>query len=165
MREKASKASMSLFICPTNSASASFVSASETDAVVAVDRSRFRQIVLNLLKNAVEAVGPEGRVDVNLSVVEGAAELVVRDHDAGFDHDLADRHVDLVQGDDHRTLRELRIIPAELLVHGVEINDGIAAGRGEINEMEQHARPGARGNARSASAVQPSTGRSPAHRR
>jgi len=40
---------------------------SPTPLYVHLDRSRFRQIMLNLLNNAKEAIGPEGEIDVSLS--------------------------------------------------------------------------------------------------
>jgi signal transduction histidine kinase len=58
---------------------------------VAFDRSRFRQIVLNLIKNATEAVGPGGRIDVALHRREDAAELVVRDYGPGVEPELGER--------------------------------------------------------------------------
>lgn len=61
------------------------------DIYVAFDRSRFRQVVLNLIKNATEAVGPGGRIDIALHRRQDEAELVVRDYGAGVDPELGER--------------------------------------------------------------------------
>jgi signal transduction histidine kinase len=58
---------------------------------VSVDRSRFRQIVINLLKNAAEAAGPDGRVAAALRLVDGRAELTIRDSGPGVDPRLKER--------------------------------------------------------------------------
>jgi signal transduction histidine kinase len=48
------------------------------------DRPRVRQVVFNLLRNAIEAAGPEGEVEVRLGVSGDAAELSVRDSGPGI---------------------------------------------------------------------------------
>jgi signal transduction histidine kinase len=67
------------------------VDAGANPTAVAVDRSRFRQIVINLLKNAAEAAGPDGRVAVTLRPVDGHAELTIRDSGPGVDPRLKER--------------------------------------------------------------------------
>jgi signal transduction histidine kinase len=62
-----------------------------TSCFAAIDRSRFRQITINLLKNAAEAAGPDGQVDVALQNRGGMAEIVVRDSGTGIDPRLKDR--------------------------------------------------------------------------
>lgn len=55
-----------------------------------IDRGRLRQILLNLLNNAREAVGKGGRVDVEVNRAGGAVELVVSDNGPGVP--AAQRH-------------------------------------------------------------------------
>jgi signal transduction histidine kinase len=50
---------------------------------VRIDRNRFRQIMLNLLRNAREAVGGDGQIQVRLSGRRGAVEVVVADNGPG----------------------------------------------------------------------------------
>lgn len=63
----------------------------QQSGMVKMDRSRFRQIVINLLKNAAEASGPDGRIDASLRFVDQCVELSVRDHGAGVDPRVRDR--------------------------------------------------------------------------
>ncbi len=67
------------------------VAPSAAACVTAMDRSRLRQIAINLLKNAAEAAGPDGHVDVALHTVDGHAEIVVRDSGPGVDPRLKER--------------------------------------------------------------------------
>jgi two-component system, NtrC family, sensor histidine kinase HydH len=67
------------------------VDADADPCVVSIDRSRFRQIVINLLKNAAEAAGPDGRVAATLRTVDGKIELTIRDSGAGVDPRLRER--------------------------------------------------------------------------
>jgi len=60
-------------------------------AVVMLDRSRFRQIIINLLKNAAEAAAPDGRVDVVLETGDGQAKILIRDTGPGVDSHIKDR--------------------------------------------------------------------------
>ena len=62
-----------------------------TSCYAAIDRSRFRQIAINLLKNAAEAAGPDGRVDVSLRTKSGMAEIAVCDSGSGVDPRLKER--------------------------------------------------------------------------
>ncbi len=48
------------------------------------DLKRVRQVVVNLVKNAAEAAGPQGSVEVNLSACGSEVELCVRDDGPGF---------------------------------------------------------------------------------
>jgi signal transduction histidine kinase len=57
---------------------------SPTALYVHLDRSRFRQIMLNLLNNAKEAVGPEGEIDVSLGRLgREIVEITVSDNGRG----------------------------------------------------------------------------------
>lgn len=62
--------------------------------VVKMDRSRFRQVVINLLKNAAEASGPDGLVEASLRSVDQMVELSVRDHGEGVDPQIMERIFD-----------------------------------------------------------------------
>jgi signal transduction histidine kinase len=50
---------------------------------VRMNRARLRQVLINLLNNARDAVGPGGRIDVELSAARGNFELVVEDNGPG----------------------------------------------------------------------------------
>lgn len=50
---------------------------------VRFDKTRLRQILLNLLRNAREAVGKGGRIEVGVSVSDGKLELAVADNGPG----------------------------------------------------------------------------------
>jgi signal transduction histidine kinase len=53
-------------------------------AVAIADRSRLRQVVFNLMKNAVEAAAPEGDVDVLIGASGDTVELSVKDTGPGI---------------------------------------------------------------------------------
>ena len=55
---------------------------------VPLDASRLKQVVLNLIRNAIEAIPGGGRVLVECGLVEGQARLVVHDTGAGLPKDL-----------------------------------------------------------------------------
>jgi signal transduction histidine kinase len=61
----------------------------DSPAVILIDRDRLRQIVLNLVNNAKEAVGPGGEIRLQVSLVPGAVEIAVSDNGPGVP--LADR--------------------------------------------------------------------------
>lgn len=55
------------------------------------DATRLRQVLFNLVKNAVEAAGAQGRVDVSLEEREGGSEVSVRDTGPGFAPEVRER--------------------------------------------------------------------------
>jgi two-component system, NtrC family, sensor histidine kinase HydH len=59
-----------------------------------IDRGRFRQIVLNLLKNAMEAIETDGRINVTLRPREADVSLVVADEGPGIPPSRRDRIFD-----------------------------------------------------------------------
>lgn len=59
-----------------------------------IDRGRFRQVVLNLLKNAMEAVGREGSVAVRLRQLPDSLQLTVIDTGPGLPAEGADNIFD-----------------------------------------------------------------------
>ena len=50
---------------------------------VQIDRSRLRQVLLNLLNNSREAVGKGGRIEIDLTRAHGMLDLVVADNGPG----------------------------------------------------------------------------------
>jgi len=52
--------------------------------LVPLDAERMKQVVINLVRNALEAVGPQGQVTVETGLAEGRARLVVRDDGPGL---------------------------------------------------------------------------------
>ncbi|MCE9605842.1 MAG: hypothetical protein K8U03_13180 [Planctomycetia bacterium] len=72
-----------------------FSLAGDSDAFrTKIDRGRFRQIGLNLLKNAMEAVGPEGRIAVDLQRSGDWLTLTVSDTGVGLPTAEAERIFD-----------------------------------------------------------------------
>ncbi len=69
------------------------------DARILADRNRLRQLLHNLLKNAVEAIGdrPDGRILIQTRRIReeaagrGRVEICVQDNGPGFDPDMLDR--------------------------------------------------------------------------
>jgi len=59
-----------------------------------IDRGRFRQIVLNLLKNAMEAIETDGRINVQLRARDADVTLVVADEGPGIPPSRRDRIFD-----------------------------------------------------------------------
>jgi signal transduction histidine kinase len=59
-----------------------------------IDRGRFRQIALNLLKNAMEAIETDGRINVSLRPREADVSLVVADEGPGIPPSRRDRIFD-----------------------------------------------------------------------
>src|SRR5438093_1203136 len=65
-----------------------------------VDQTRFEQIVINLVGNALKFTPPEGTVEVTLRAIDGAAVLRVRDSGVGIDPAMLAGVFDLfVQGE------------------------------------------------------------------
>ncbi|MBI1853642.1 MAG: hypothetical protein HYR85_25165 [Planctomycetes bacterium] len=58
---------------------------------VPADAARLKQVVLNLLLNAIQAAGPEGWVEVETREIAGGVRLVVRDNGKGIDASVRDR--------------------------------------------------------------------------
>lgn len=63
--------------------------------LVALDEAQIRQVLINLLKNAREAMPDGGRVEVEARASTGGVELVVRDHGMGMDDEQKERIFDL----------------------------------------------------------------------
>ena len=105
--------------------------------VVAVDRARFRQVVANLLDNAVKYTPPGGRVDVEADAVGGHVNLRVRDTGAGITEADQPRVWDrLYRGDASRRERGLglglSLVKAIVEAHGGRVVLQSAPGRGSV---------------------------------
>ena len=55
------------------------------------DRGQIRQVVFNVIKNAAEAAGPAGGVDVEIGGSDGVVEVAVRDDGPGLAPDARGR--------------------------------------------------------------------------
>jgi signal transduction histidine kinase len=64
---------------------------SEQPIYVRMDPARFRQVLINLLSNAREAVGTGGKIFVSLERRPGRAEIVVSDNGPGVDEEECER--------------------------------------------------------------------------
>ena len=63
----------------------------EGRALVRADASQLRQVIVNLVLNAVQAVGPEGEVEVTVRVDDDGVALVVEDSGPGLPSDVLRR--------------------------------------------------------------------------
>lgn len=54
----------------------------------AMDAGKMKQVLINLVRNAVEAVGEDGRVEVETGIVDGRASIAVRDNGPGLPNDI-----------------------------------------------------------------------------
>jgi len=58
---------------------------------VRMNRARLRQVLINLLHNAREAVGPGGRIEVELTAGRGGCELIIADNGPGVPAEVRQR--------------------------------------------------------------------------
>lgn len=63
----------------------------EQTAWVYGDESQIKQVLINLVRNAIEAVGEKGEIHVSLSVAPGTATVTVRDNGTGIPEDILNR--------------------------------------------------------------------------
>jgi len=63
----------------------------DVPAIVLADRGQLEQLIFNILGNAVEAAGPDGRVQVQLSLTETAVVVQIADSGPGPPAPIADR--------------------------------------------------------------------------
>jgi PAS domain S-box-containing protein len=76
------------FMAPEAKARAVQVKLESTAQVaIEVDEERVKQVLLNLLRNAIEATGPDGRVGVRIRQVAAMGEITVEDDGPGWDAD------------------------------------------------------------------------------
>jgi signal transduction histidine kinase len=115
---------------------------------LSVDGSRLKQVVLNLLRNAIEAIPGEGRVLLECGLVEGRARLAVHDTGPGLPPDL-DVFQLFVTTKPRGTGLGLAIAQQIVLEHGGEITAGNRPGGGASfsvtfplpREEKEHRRP------------------------
>lgn len=62
--------------------------------IAAIDRTRFRQILLNLVRNSMEAAGSGGTIEISLRRGDDAAVLTIRDSGPGVPPESAERIFD-----------------------------------------------------------------------
>jgi signal transduction histidine kinase len=67
------------------------IEASTDEGFVVIDRSRFRQLALNLLKNAMEAIGTGGTIRASLQLTDDEIIFAVRDDGCGINPRVAER--------------------------------------------------------------------------
>ncbi|HTU58946.1 MAG TPA: protoglobin domain-containing protein, partial [Polyangiales bacterium] len=60
---------------------------SAVQVAIEVDEEKVKQVLLNLLRNAIEATGPEGHVGVRIRQVAAMGEITVEDDGPGWDAD------------------------------------------------------------------------------
>ena len=71
-----------------------------------VDSDRLRQVVWNLVSNAIKFTPPSGAIDVSLGAVDDTLRLVVRDTGIGFGADVAEHLFERFHQGDSSTTRE-----------------------------------------------------------
>jgi signal transduction histidine kinase len=97
------------------------------------DRARLRQAVFNLMKNAVEAAGPEGQVSVSLALNGDRAEIAVSDTGPGLAADARARMFEpFFTTKQEGTGLGLAVSRAVARAHGGEIEVRTADGAGAI---------------------------------
>jgi signal transduction histidine kinase len=108
---------------------------STTGLMTSVDRNRLRQVLANLLDNAIKYTGPGGRVEILARRDEGTAVVEVRDTGAGIPPDELPRIWDrLYRGDKSRSTRGLglglSLVKAIVHAHGGEVSVESVPGEG-----------------------------------
>jgi signal transduction histidine kinase len=102
-------------------------------AVALGDGAKLRQAVLNLMRNAVEAAGPAGEVEVRVGGSDHAVEVVVRDSGPGVSEEARARLFEpFFTTKPSGTGLGLAVSRAIALAHGGEIEIGGAAGQGAV---------------------------------
>lgn len=105
----------------------------EGTALALGDRSKLRQVVLNLLRNAVEAAGPDGRVDVHVRDAGDRVEVAVADDGPGIPAEARARLFEpFYTTKPTGTGLGLAVSRAIALAHGGDIDVATAAGGGAI---------------------------------
>jgi signal transduction histidine kinase len=105
------------------------------ELVVQVDRNRLRQVLANLLDNAIKYTPSGGRVEIRAGLENGAAVLEVKDTGAGIPAEELPRIWDrLYRGDKSRSTRGLglglSLVKAIVQAHGGEVGVQSAPGAG-----------------------------------
>jgi signal transduction histidine kinase len=98
---------------------------------VALDDSQFRQVLLNLLKNAREAMPDGGAIHVALAPVDNGVQLTLRDTGQGMDAETQARLFDLFYTTKKRgTGLGLPLTQQIVLAHGGQIRCDSEVGKG-----------------------------------
>jgi signal transduction histidine kinase len=110
------------------------------DLVVEVDRNRMRQVLANLLDNAVKYTGTGGRVEIAADRKDGEAVLTVSDTGIGIPADELPRIWDrLYRGDKSRSTRGLglglSLVKAIVAAHGGRVDVRSEPGAGSTFEL------------------------------
>lgn len=63
----------------------------ETDVVISADKNQMEQVVVNILRNAVEAIDRNGTIKVEVSMVDGCARLTIGDSGPGISSELQEK--------------------------------------------------------------------------
>lgn len=104
--------------------------------LVSLDDSQYRQVLLNLLKNAREAMPDGGTITVTLDSHEGGVRLIVRDTGIGMDDETQSRLFDLFYTTKKRgTGLGLPLTQQIVLAHGGRIRCDSEAGKGTSFEV------------------------------
>jgi two-component system, chemotaxis family, CheB/CheR fusion protein len=95
-----------------------------TPIVARADSARFRQVVMNILVNAVKFTPPKGSVEVALGAIGRRAQMIIRDTGIGIESNLiADIFTRYMQGDRDQRKQGLGLgLP--IVKHLVELHDG-----------------------------------------
>ncbi len=67
---------------------------SDSPAAICIDRERFRQIIINLLNNAIDATGKGGRIQIQVQPTGASVEILVEDNGPGVSSADRDRIFD-----------------------------------------------------------------------
>ncbi len=102
-----------------------------------VDATRIRQVLANLLDNAVKYTDPGGRVAIEVEASEGAVLVRVRDSGMGIPADEMDRiWTRLYRGDKSRSRRGLglglSVVKAVVEAHGGRVSAESSPGQGSV---------------------------------
>jgi signal transduction histidine kinase len=98
---------------------------------IPIDGERMKQVMINLLRNAIEALTDGGHVVVESGLVDGRARIVVRDDGPGLPEGL-DVFQLFVTSKDKGTGLGLSIAQQIVLEHGGEITASSAPGQGAV---------------------------------
>ena len=117
-----------------------------SELVADVDRSRLRQVLANLLDNAVKYTAPGGRVELALAPEADAAVIRVSDTGAGISADELPRIWDrLYRGDKSRSTRGLglglSLVRAIVQAHGGDVGVQSVPGAGSTFSIRLPLRP------------------------
>jgi two-component system OmpR family sensor kinase len=111
--------------------------------IVAGDDTRLRQVVGNLVRNALVHTPPTSPVEIAVTTVNGTAHLSVADHGSGLGHDDRDRIFEPFYRADTSRSRDsggaglgLSIVNAVVVAHGGRIQVRETSGGGATFEVE-----------------------------